>query len=168
MEVGIMKQGTSVWLFDWRRRWVMGPVELAFLALITGLIGASALDFGLAMRHTDRLERAVDAGLAAIATEGDVTGLDLTGAREAALAYLGLNDQALPKGTVISARETCSCQQGIAETMESACPVPCEGAEAIERRYVRVTFTQDHDWILADGLMGRKPSLTVSRTLRIR
>jgi len=147
---------------------MMGRVEFAFLVAIAALAGASVADFGLAARHTQRLERAVHAGLATAAKEAEQPAPDLINVRGATLAYLGLDDQALPKGTRVSATETCSCQTGFAETMEGMCPAPCEGSDSVERKYIRVTFTQRHDWIMADGLMGQPQSLTVSRAIRIR
>lgn len=158
----------SVWQFDWRKRFVMGRVEFALLVAIAAVIGASVADFTLAARHTSRLERAVHAGLATAVEKGDPVAPDLSGVREATLAYLGLEDRALPKGTTVSAVETCSCQKGILETMEGICPAPCQGADVVERKYVRVTFTQSHDWIMADGLMGQPNKLTVSRAVRVR
>jgi len=163
-----MRNETPFRHFNFRRRISIGPAELALLAIVSAIVGAMAVDFGLAARHTHQLERAVYAGLAEAASEDDSATLNLSQVRDAAITYLGLDGETLPKGTMVSATETCSCQNGLIETVQGMCPAQCEGTQAIERKYVRVTFTQSHDWLLAGSLMGQSKSLTVTRAMRVR
>jgi hypothetical protein len=163
-----MKYDAMTWWLILRRRCVFGPVELTMLALIGGVILASVADYALAIRHAHRLESAVYAGLAEAKNENNASNPNLDTIKQAALKYLGMESAALPKGTLVSAMETCSCQNGIIETMEGMCPAKCEGDQTVERKYVRVTFVQSHDWMFADKLLGGPQSLMVSRAIRVR
>lgn len=132
-------------------------IEFGIVAMVLVLLLVGGTDLGLAMRHRSQLESAVRAGLQKALNEQNAAMEDVES------AALAASDLPSSPAATASALLSCRCPDGMVvdcNTSNACGAVPRE-------RFVTLTLTQDHKWLLGVPWLENPMTLSMTRTLQV-